>query len=156
MTTAAFGSGFAVLALAMSIGACSADNPAGGEGNCVRATDSELDALFESWNDALSTGDASKVAELYRSDAVLLPTLSVAIADTPGEITQYFANLIKADPKIRMEESVKFSDCNLAYNVGRWVINANGQDVAARVTWVYRHEDGKWLIANHHSSVNPQ
>lgn len=97
-----------------------------------------------------------KVAELYRSDAVLLPTLSVPIADAPGEITEYFANLIKADPKIRMEESVKYSDCNLAYNVGRWVINANGQDAAARVTWVYRYEEGKWLIAHHHSSVNPQ
>ena len=155
MNAKPFGTGIAILALTISVASCSSDTSSDSEDSCVRASDSELDALFTSWNDALVSGDASRVAALYRPDAILLPTLSVPIADTPEEITEYFVNLIKADPTARMEESFKYSDCNLAYNVGRWVINANGQDVAARVTWVYRYEDGKWLIANHHSSVNP-
>ncbi|MBC2638279.1 MULTISPECIES: DUF4440 domain-containing protein [unclassified Rhodococcus (in: high G+C Gram-positive bacteria)] len=150
------GVGLVILAVAMSAVSCSSGNSSADDGNCVRATDSELDALFTKWNDALVSGDASKVAALYRSDAVLLPTLSVPIADTPVEITAYFVNLIKTNATSRMVESFKYSECNLAYNVGRWVINSNGQDVEARVSWVYRYENGNWLIANHHSSVNPQ
>lgn len=155
MNTKPFGTGIALLALTISVVSCSSDGTSASEDSCVRASDSELDALFTSWNDALVSGDANRVAALYRPDAILLPTLSVPVADTPEEITEYFVNLIKADPTARMVESHKYSGCNLAYNVGRWVINANGQDVAARVTWVYRYEDGKWLIANHHSSVDP-
>ncbi|TQC42693.1 DUF4440 domain-containing protein [Rhodococcus sp. WS4] len=156
MNAQPFGLGFAIIALAVSAVSCSSANFTADDDNCVRASDSELDALFTKWDDALQSGDASKVAALYRSDAVLLPTLSVPIADTPEEITEYFVNLIKTNPTSRMEESFKYSECTLAYNVGRWVINANGQDVEARVTWVYRYENGSWLIANHHSSVNPQ
>lgn len=150
-----FGMGLAALALATSVVACSSDDSSEAKDDCVRASDSELDSLFTKWDDALQTGDATKVAALYRSDAVLLPTLSTPIADTPQEITDYFVALIRANPKARMEQSFKKSECNLAYNVGRWVINANGSDVSARVTWVYEYEDGNWLIAHHHSSVDP-
>jgi hypothetical protein len=141
-----------------SIVSCSSNSTTDDAANgheCVEATDAELDALFTEWNDALQSGDPSKVAALYREDAVLLPTLSVPIAKTPAEITDYFKNLMEADPVARMDESHKYSGCNLAYNAGRWTINANGEDVHARVTWVYRYDDGKWMLAQHHSSVDP-
>ncbi|MBJ8346749.1 nuclear transport factor 2 family protein [Antrihabitans sp. YC2-6] len=151
-----FGMGLCALALAASMVACSSEDDSGkADDNCVKAGDGELDALFAKWDEALRSGDATKVAALYRPDAVLLPTLSMPIADTPQEITDYFVNLIKANPKPRMELSVKKSECNLAYDTGLWVINANGADVHARVTWVYEYENGGWLIATHHSSVDP-
>lgn len=153
MNRKSFGAGLVALALATTVVACSSDDKKSDD--CARASDSEMDALFTKWNDALVAGDASKVAALYRPDAVLLPTLSQPIADTPAEITEYFVNLIKAKPVARMVESHKESYCNVAYNVGLWTINANGADVQARVTWVYNYQDGNWAIAHHHSSVDP-
>lgn len=146
---------FAATAACSSSESTDASDEAANGDECVKATDAELDALFTEWNDALLAGDAAKVAELYRKDAVLLPTLSATVASTPEAITEYFIGLLEAKPDARMDESFKKSYCNVAYNVGRWTINANGADVAARVTWVYGYENGEWLIAHHHSSVNP-
>lgn len=154
MSLKTFGVGIAALALAASVAGCSNDDESASE-DCAKASDAEIDALFTQWNDALVSGDATKVAALYDEDAVLLPTLSVTKADTPEQITEYFTNLIKANPVARMDFSEKESHCNLAFNVGTWVINANGADVHARVTWIYEYEDGKWMIAHHHSSVDP-
>ena len=42
--------------------------------------------LFEEWNAALQTGEPEKVAALYESNAILLPTVSNKVRYTPEEI----------------------------------------------------------------------
>lgn len=42
----------------------------------VKASDQDIEALFNRWNDSLKTGDAYQVNANYTDDAVLLPTLS--------------------------------------------------------------------------------
>lgn len=156
MRVKTFSAGLVILALSTFVAGCSnKDDSESANGQCVRASDSEIDALFTKWNDSLQTGDAAKVAANYRSDAVLLPTLSDEVANTPEKIREYFVGLLQAHPKARIDESFKKSLCNIAYDVGRWTINANGQDVHARYTYVYEYENGGWLIAHHHSSVDP-
>jgi uncharacterized protein (TIGR02246 family) len=149
--------GIVIVSLPALVVGCSNDNePQASEtDDCVLASDSDLDALFVQWNDSLLTGDASMVAANYRADAVLLPTLTTAVANTPEQITEYFVGLLQANPDARIEESTKKSYCNVATDVGLWVINANGEDVYARYSFVYEYEDGEWLIAHHHSSVDP-
>ncbi len=42
---------------------------------CVKASDQDVAALFDCWNESLKTGDPYKVDVNYIDDAVLLPTL---------------------------------------------------------------------------------
>ncbi len=58
-------------------------------------TKDEVRGLFGLWNDALATGEPSKVASRYTNDAVLLPTLSDrARYDTDG-IADYFVHFLE-------------------------------------------------------------
>lgn len=45
--------------------------------------EAEIASLFDRWNAALATGDASSVAKLYAPDAVLEPTVSNEVRTTP-------------------------------------------------------------------------
>ncbi|MES9966170.1 MAG: DUF4440 domain-containing protein, partial [Sedimenticola sp.] len=38
--------------------------------------ENQISALFDQWNSALQTGDPKKVAALYESNGILLPTVS--------------------------------------------------------------------------------
>jgi hypothetical protein len=42
--------------------------------NCKTATESEIAALFDRWNQSLQTGDPHKVAANYAERSILLPT----------------------------------------------------------------------------------
>lgn len=43
---------------------------------CATASEQDVASLFDTWNNTLATSDATKVSELYVSDAVLLPAIS--------------------------------------------------------------------------------
>eukprot|EP00546_Thalassionema_frauenfeldii_P014974 CAMPEP_0178912652 /NCGR_PEP_ID=MMETSP0786-20121207/10392_1 /TAXON_ID=186022 /ORGANISM="Thalassionema frauenfeldii, Strain CCMP 1798" /LENGTH=130 /DNA_ID=CAMNT_0020585279 /DNA_START=97 /DNA_END=485 /DNA_ORIENTATION=+ len=62
-------------------------------------SDSEVQALFGLWNDALATLDPDTVAKRYASTSVLLPTVS----DTPrtdyDSIKSYFVDFLQKKPQ---------------------------------------------------------
>ena len=57
---------------------------------CTPQQEADILALFAQWNRSLATGDAAKVDANYARDAVLIPTLSNQIRNTPAGRIAYF------------------------------------------------------------------
>lgn len=127
----------------------------------VQASEPEIEYLFDSWNNALQTGDAATVAAYYANDAVLLPTISNKIRTDHKGIRDYFGHFLALQPNGRIDEKNITINGNIAINAGiyTFTVTKNGQEeeIKARYSFVYeRQNDGEWLIINHHSSAMPE
>jgi len=124
---------------------------------CAPATEPEIAALFDRWNDSLRTLDADKVVANYASDGVLLATVSNQPRTNPAEIRDYFVKFLKSGPQGKIDSRTIKIGCNVAQDVGTYTFKfKDGKSVHARYTYVYEWIDGKWLIAHHHSSAMPE
>jgi uncharacterized protein (TIGR02246 family) len=142
----------AVLAISTS---AFAEAPAAG--TCVPATEPQIAALFDRWNDSLRTLDADKVAANYASDGVLLATVSNTPRTTPAAIHDYFVKFLKGAPQGKIDHRIIKIGCNVAQDVGTYTFRfKDGKSVHARYTYVYEWQNGQWLIAHHHSSAMPE
>lgn len=54
-------------------------SPAYAATSCPTATKADIAALFDQWDQSLQTGKPGKVAKNYADDAILVPTVSIAI-----------------------------------------------------------------------------
>lgn len=120
-------------------------------------TKTQITALFNTWNDALATGEPSQVVALYEKEAILLPTVSNQVRHNHSEIEDYFVNFLSKGPQGKIDESnVRIFD-QLAINSGVYTFTFNdGASVQARYTFVYRWNGDQWLITEHHSSQMPE
>jgi uncharacterized protein (TIGR02246 family) len=121
-------------------------------------TEAEVQALFDDWNASLATGDPAEVAEHYAEDAVLLPTVSPGIHDTPAERLEYFEGFLLNEPQGVVTESVvrDLGDGYVSHSgLYTFTMGASGDVVPARFTFVYAEDDGEWKIVEHHSSKEP-
>jgi uncharacterized protein (TIGR02246 family) len=76
----------------------------------------EILALFDAWNNALLSGDASKVAGLYAENAILLPTVLNKVRHNYGEIRDYFEHFLQKKPSGNIvEHNIRLFD-DLAIN----------------------------------------
>lgn len=124
---------------------------------CAPATQQQIASLFDRWNDSLRTGDPDKVLANYAPDGVLLPTVSNQARTTPAAIKDYFVKFLKYKPQGSIDDRFIRIGCNVAQDVGNYTFRyADGKTVHARYTYVYEWNDGKWLIAHHHSSAMPE
>ncbi|WP_210638795.1 MULTISPECIES: SgcJ/EcaC family oxidoreductase [unclassified Pseudomonas] len=124
--------------------------------------DREIAALFDRWNAALQTGSASAVTSLYAPDAILQPTVSNKVRNTPAQIEDYFQHFLAGKPvgQINYRE-IRHLGPDAAMDSGVYTFtltNADGskRDVQARYTFLYERLDGQWKIINHHSSAMPE
>lgn len=118
---------------------------------------SEVAALFDRWNASLRSGDPKKVVAHYAPGAVLLPTVSNRARFTVAEKEEYFAHFLKRRPEGRVDDRVIEVDCNSASDSGLYTFRfADGTQVKARYTFIWKRVDGEWLIASHHSSGMPE
>lgn len=110
-----------------------------------------------------ANGDPKTVVDLYQVDAVLLPTLSPEVMiNCDGGLDEYFENFTGlTELKCFTDELVtQISSVNRAMNSGRYrftYASPNGQhELAARFNFVYEKVGERWLILNHHSSIQPE
>lgn len=127
---------------------------------CQPATQKLAEELFAKWNNALQTGDAKKVANLYAKDAVLLPTVSNLARVTLDEIEDYFNHFLEKKPfGVVKQRNIK-QGCNKLTDAGIYdfeiVVDGEKQTVPARYTFVYEYRDNQWKIVHHHSSMMPE
>ena len=142
----------AVLAISTS---AFAQAPAGA--TCTPATEPQIAALFDRWNDSLRTLDPDKVVANYATDGVLLPTVSNQPRTNPAEIRDYFVKFLKSAPQGTIDHRIIKIGCNVAQDVGTYTFKCkDGKKVHARYTYVYEWVNGQWLIAHHHSSAMPE
>ena len=131
-------------------------------GRCQRASEQDIAALFDRWNESLQTGDPHQVVANYAERSILLPTVSNRPRLTPADKEDYFQNFLQSQPSGKID--LRFVDigCNTAVDAGLYTFTfgATGQVVQARYTFTYRWEPGpsggKWLISSHHSSAMPE
>lgn len=121
----------------------------------------DIVANFDRWAAALATKDPKTVAALFASDAILEPTISNQIRDTPEEIEAYFIDFLKQSPKPTINErAIRILDDNTAVDAGVWTfdLQSNGKAVwvTARYSFVWEKRDGVWQIQLLHSSQMPE
>lgn len=113
--------------------------------------------LFNSWNNALKTGDPKQVTALYAVDAILLPTVSNKVRHNHKEIEDYFVHFLAKKPEGTLNESNVRILGEIALNSGIYTFSfADGASVQARFTYVYEQKEGRWEIIEHHSSMMPE
>ncbi|MGF0171210.1 SgcJ/EcaC family oxidoreductase [Streptomyces sp. Marseille-Q5077] len=123
----------------------------------------QIAGLFDQWNRTLQTGDAEKVADLYASDAVLLPTVSNEVRADHAAIVDYFEHFLANKPVgKKIETHINVLDNNSAIDAGTYQFTLTDPEtgekrvVEARYTYAYEKRGGEWLIVNHHSSKMPE
>jgi uncharacterized protein (TIGR02246 family) len=127
------------------------------QATCTPATEPQIAALFDRWNDSLRTLDPDKVVANYATDGVLLATVSNQPRTNPAEIRDYFVSFLKNGPQGRIDKRIVRVGCNVAQDVGTYTFSfKDGKTVQARYTYVYEWNGKDWLIAHHHSSAMPE
>ena len=117
----------------------------------------EITSLFERWNAALQTGEPKNVAALYETNAILLPTVSNQVRHNHAEIEDYFVAFLAKGPVGKIDESNVRTFGDVAINSGVYTFTfADGNQVQARFTYVYRWNGEDWKIVEHHSSAMPE
>ncbi|MQT59216.1 SgcJ/EcaC family oxidoreductase [Pseudomonas sp. FSL R10-0399] len=124
--------------------------------------DQEIADLFDRWNRALQTGNANAVIDLYAPNAVLQPTVSNKVRNTPAQIKDYFDHFLQLKPlgQINYREIRQLgSNVSMDSGVYTFTLNEGGgktRQVQARYTFVYERVGSQWKIINHHSSAMPE
>ena len=117
----------------------------------------EITALFNVWNNALQTGDPKKVAALYETNGILLPTVSNKVRHNHEEIEDYFVHFLAKGPVGKIDEANVRTFGQIAINSGVYTFTfKDGAVVQARFTFVYRWNGERWMIVEHHSSQMPE
>lgn len=120
----------------------------------------EVKDVLNTWLKAVSSGSPDAVMTLYMDNAVLLPTLSAVICDTPAKRLEYFTHFTANENlQGKIDELHTRVMGEVAVNSGHYTFtfNKNGQPVsaAARFTYVYKKTPLGWMIVEHHSSLQP-
>lgn len=128
--------------------------------SCHRIDAQGVDALFERWNNALTSGSAEAVVDLYAERSILLPTKSAINRITREGKIAYFTKFQADKPSGKIDTSMKFLDCNVAINAGDYTFTYQDPiaPTPARYTFTYGWDEAsqQWLITSHHSSVVPE
>jgi uncharacterized protein (TIGR02246 family) len=137
---------------------------------CEPIRTNSVKALFVRWNEALQDPSAAKVVALYANDATLLPTVEngpYTAEDGPytkaNGLKEYFVHFVERKPVATIDETKRFIKigCNIAYDIGLYSFEVNGENttnretIRARYTFIYKWDGRRWLIAHHHSSEEP-
>ena len=120
--------------------------------------ESDVIALFETWNAALATGNPREVTELYAENAVLLPTVSNQVRHNHDEIHHYFVGFLQKSPQGKIDESnINILNEKYVTNAGVYTFSfGDGTKVSARFSYLYMATSSGWKILQHHSSAMPE
>ena len=119
--------------------------------------DSEITDLFNQWNSTLQTKDPKKVSALYEENGILIPTLSNKVRHNHEEIEDYFTRFLAKGPRGEIDESNIRVFGDIAINSGVYTFSFKDESsVSARFTFVYRWNQERWMIIEHHSSTMPE
>ena len=119
--------------------------------------DNEILALFQDWNNAVQERDTKRITALYAADAILLPTVSNQVRHSHTEIEAYFVSFTAREPVGKINEANIRLLGDIAINSGVYTFTfADGLQVQARFTFVYRNTADGWKIIEHHSSRMPE
>ncbi|HTP62655.1 MAG TPA: DUF4440 domain-containing protein [Burkholderiales bacterium] len=118
----------------------------------------EILAASRAWAEAFNACDVASITPLYHREAVMWGTTAQVIASTPEGVRQYFEKVCSAPVKVRVEfgEPLVRTYGDFALSSGSYsFIGPKGGRFQARFSFAYRRVEGKWLIVDFHSSMQP-
>lgn len=126
-----------------------------------KATQQEVAANFDRWKAALATKNPKTVGALFTTTAVLSPTVSNDVRETPAEVEAYFVDFLKMSPVPTLNErNIQVLDENTAVEAGVWTFDLvkDGKPswVTARYSFVWEKQGNEWKIQHLHSSMMPE
>ena len=115
---------------------------------------------LNTWIKTLKTQDPKQMVSLYHKDAILLPTLDSSLRSTHAKIEQYFESFLAKGPICEIQEiqDIQLFSESAVTVVGHYGFSfADKSKANARFTYVFTKADDSdsWLIAHHHSSLQP-
>lgn len=125
---------------------------------CAAVTERDIERQFDAFNAAWATRQAGRVADLFGPDAVLLATVAATPRTDRAGIEDYFDKFLKGAPVGTIETSTIDIGCNMATRVGTWTVRfaePTPSEARARYSFIYKYQDGRWVIDHLHSSVLP-
>lgn len=117
--------------------------------------------IVREWERAFNSGVGDAVARLYAPDAVLWGTLASELTTSPHDIRSYFIDAALAGLKVKLGDHIlRTTSSNVAIDAGHYDLfrSRDGQIATfpARYSFVLVKHGAAWLIAHHHSSMQPQ
>ena len=144
-----FASAVALTALALAFGA-SAQTP------CQLISEAQVADLMARWNESLTSQDPWDVVKFYSENAIFLPTFTEKPRTTQRERFDYYSEILKRHPQLKVEQRAIHIGCNMANDTGTYIINfKGGEKTPGRYSITYQFVDGQWLIVAHLSSLVP-
>lgn len=124
------------------------------------SVEDEIELALTNWLNTLADGNAVKMSDLYLENGVLLGTLAGEIKQGREQIQEYFEMFLKKSPVGSVDSFILQNFGDVCISDGTYTFELDGaggnrESVAARYTYVWKKENKKWMIATHHSSVNP-
>jgi len=115
---------------------------------------------MEAWAAAFSAETPEAILALYAEDAVLWGTLSPVRRVGAEAIRDYFERVFPfAARKVTFQDPLIRMHGDTALNTGAytfsWEKGGETVTIAARYSFACVKRNGRWLIADHHSSVMP-
>ena len=115
---------------------------------------------IHNWLNIVSKHNPSDIIKLYTIDGVLLGTLADEVKKGRERVIEYFNKFVKKKPSGEITSIFIQEYENIAIVDGTYTFRLiNDQNeinfLPARFTFVLKNVNGKWLIATHHSSEQP-
>jgi|SRR5690348_5193617 uncharacterized protein (TIGR02246 family) len=120
----------------------------------------DVTAATRAWGAAYDSRDPQRILALYAPDAVFWGTSSATLRDTPALIADYFkSSASQPNARVEIGEFKVRVWGDTAASTGSYTFTdlRDGQTIRrpARFSFVFRLVNGRWLIADHHSSSAP-
>lgn len=120
-------------------------------------------ALLQNWANKLaqsSSSDPAPIVGTYGDRAVLLPTCANGPLSGRDQIKGYFEGFLKQPPVVAFAAGMTIGGtCGNPFASGLYTFTLNGgtgSQLQGRYTYVFQEiRPGAWLIAQHHSSLEP-
>ena len=121
----------------------------------------EIESALTNWLNTLADGNVVAITDLYLENGVLLGTVAKDIKQGHAEIQEYFEMFLKKSPIGSVDSFILQNFGNICISDGTYTFevdskSGNRESVSARYTYVWKKENKKWMIATHHSSINPE
>jgi uncharacterized protein (TIGR02246 family) len=146
-----------LFALAAAVAAFAFPSPVPAETPCQLLSEAQVADLFDRWNESLATQSAGEVVKNYAESAVFLTTYSDKPRLTQQERYDYYTEILKRHPQLKVDQRVVHIGCNMANDTGTYMITfKGGEKVPSRYSISYQYIDGQWLIVAQHTSLMPE
>ena len=115
-----------------------------------------MNDLLQNWIDKIKKKDATKIAELYHKDGILLGTFSNIERRGYSLILDYFQNLFLSQIDVKIITKHQYETKSMSTVSGLYNFLVDGKEIKARFSFVYIKTKEEWKILSHHSSTLPK